>query len=139
MYFVPHFGHAKVFETSIFSAVFGKTLEKENLNFFSAVSVKKRWRKKNDFFFCRSHLHHRTLPFIGERKKIFKFIFTTVFWGEKIYSNLFLPPKFLGEKIYLNLFSPPYFLGENIFKHIFSPKNTVVKFSPSHLVHRTIM
>ena len=69
--------------------------------------------------------HHRILG--GEN--IFKYIFTTVFWGEKIYLNIFSPPffflgggenifkyifttVFFGEKIYLNIFSPPYFLGK---------------------------
>ena len=76
--------------------------------------------------------HHHILG--GEN--IFKYIFTTVFWGEEIYSNLFSPPYFGGRKeIYLNIFSPPYFWGrkyiqiyfhqcifggENIFKFIFT-------------------
>ena len=38
--------------------------------------------------------HHRILG--GEN--IFKYIFTTVFWGEKIYLNIFSPPYFGGKK-----------------------------------------
>ena len=52
--------------------------------------------------------HHRILG--GEN--IFKYIFTTVFWGENIY---------------LNIFSPPKYGSENIFKYIFSTQNTVEK------------
>ena len=43
-----------------FSAVFGKTLEKINLNFFFCCFGKKTVEKINlIFFFCCSHLHHR--------------------------------------------------------------------------------
>ena len=73
-----------------------------------------------------------------------------VFWGEKIYLNIFSPPYFggrkyiwiyfhhyillgenifkyifttifLGKRIYLNTFSPPYFRGRKYFLSIFSP------------------
>ena len=48
------------------------------------------WKRKylNIFF------HHRILG--GEN--IFEYIFTTVFWGEKIYLNIFSPPYFVGRK-----------------------------------------
>ena len=58
-----------------------------------------------------------------ERENTFEFIFTTVYWGEKIYVNLFSLP-FIGgggEKIYLNLFSLPFIGGRKIFKFIFTP------------------
>ena len=71
------------------------------------------------------------------KEKIFRYFFTTVFWGEKIYLNIFSPPYFggenifknisttifLGEKIYLNIFSPPYFVGRKyILIYFLSPK-----------------
>ena len=88
--------------------------------------------------------HHHI--FGGEN--IFKYIFTTVFLGEKIYLNLFSPlyfwgnkyiwiyfhhrilggesifkyiftTVFWGEKIYLNLFSAPYFWGRKYIKIYF--------------------
>ena len=42
----------------------------------------------------RYFFHHRILG----GGNIFKYIFTTVFWGEKIYLNIFSPPYFWGRK-----------------------------------------
>ena len=63
----------------------------------------------------------------GGGEHIFKYIFTTVFWVEKIYSNSFSPPYFVGKKYIQIYFHHRILLGENIFKYIFSPQNTVVK------------
>ena len=92
--------------------------EKINLDLFSLPfitmdQVRKRKKNKNKNFtivfflggggkYIQIYFHSRLLG----KENIFKFIFTSVF---------------LGEKIYLNLFSPPYFGGENKFKFIFTP------------------
>ena len=52
---------------------------------------------------------------------MFKFIFTPVCWGEKIYSNLFSLP-FIGERKYIQIyFHSRLFVRENMFKFIFTP------------------
>ena len=66
------------------------------------------------------YFHHRILVFGGEN--IFKFIFTSVFLGEKIYLNIFSPPYFLGRKYIQIYFHHRIFGGENIF--IISEKTT---------------
>ena len=68
----------------IFSAVFGKTLEKIYLNIFFLLFLEKRWRKYIQiYFFCCFWKN------VGEN--IFKYIFSAVFGKtlEKIYLNIF--------------------------------------------------
>ena len=73
-----------------------------------------------------------------ERENKFKFIFTPVYWGEKIYLNLFSLP-FNGERKYISIILPPVY-WERKFRFIFSPQKTgkidLNLFSLSHLVHR---
>ena len=58
------------------------------------------------------------------KEKIFKYFFhRRILGGENIFKYIFTTV-FLGEKIY---FHHRNFGGENIFKNIFSPKNTAVK------------
>ena len=60
-----------------------------------------------------------------ERENTFEFIFTPVYWGEKIYSNLFSLP-FIGGGggggggIYLNLFSLPFVADRKKYLNLFS-------------------
>ena len=62
------------------------------------------------------YFHHRI--FGGEN--IFKYIFTTIFLGEKIYFNSFSPPFFGGENIFKFIFTT-VFLGEKIYLNLFFP------------------
>ena len=53
-------------------------------------------------------------------ENIFKYIFTTIFWGEKIYLNIFSPPYFVGRKYIQIYFLPPKYGGEKKYLNIFS-------------------
>ena len=60
------------------------------INLYMITTMDQVWKRKHlNIFF-----HHRIL----EGENIFKYIFTTVFWGEKIYLNIFSPPYFVGRK-----------------------------------------
>ena len=54
------------------------------------------------------------------KEKIFKYFFTTLLWGEKIYLNIFSPPYFGGRKYIKIYFHHRILGGKNIFQYIFT-------------------
>ena len=68
--------------------------------------------KKLCFLFARSHLVHSTMDQVWKRKYL-NIFFTTVFGGERIYLNIFLPPYLVGRKYSMTLgrFPTPIIVG----------------------------